>query len=1287
MLAKLIIILIIIVIFILLFLNLNKKEGFQTTQTTQSGSSNSVELNTECYKTSLTKCVGKCNILEKEIRRKCLNKNKCSVINNEDDCDDKKGCSFKTNIKSNCEGKNKANCSDDICVWEESAKKCFEKNSNYEKDKDVINSWSPKCRVEYTEYSSRHPKINLLKESQKYIDSNNKSDMVEDKRKELFKKACKKKEGCLYKKPGDWGYGSCEPDHPCRRYKTEHHCVKDKDNECVANFDYKDNFYKCEPAENMFEKITTYSGWNKKAGYLYGKKMVDGGKLKLFPEDCGKDGNPENFVYEGNNYWSKNYCYSDYRLCEDRNEWHENRKPVAPEVPENTSDTSALENYNKSLAEYNKVSDYNYTKLFNDKCFSMKASPNHTNLLKYDDDYSPNTFYPHSLLRDPSKIKYFSCEEIKKIYLYSKMVLNTSVHHKCVNLPDNYTILVGSSVDNDKTKSIENLHCYDIPTELDKEGPTDEKPNKGRFNEYWSGYPDTFSITKNKSSNEITVKRTDIEKKGWGMNLEFSVKKKQNKKITEEDQITARKFIDYVDNMSSEEIQNIFGNSNKKCLVLKECLNVCSNKKNKDDCHANSKECKWISDNALNQGYCIRKMDEECNSNTDNCSGENCETNIEYDYRFCAPKLNCEKNEYFALDENGNTICKKCPPGTFLKNGICKNCGFNEFSDTAGSLECKPKTTCQVDNHYVSIKTDDINISDLSENQINSIKHFASTVKDISNLKEDRQCTPLNKCSMTESKYATNYHDYIDESLQKSIHNDIKKIEKLAKHINDKNSYRKCPEENKSFDYAYSDSYMFGNDYYESQPKTRYSDYNCEDLTKCDKNQFIANYDMQKKTKNGMYVRDRKCADSSNCLEGTYEDERVSPSYPVFDIEKDGETYKVFSRDRNCLACEDNYYSDTPNATKCTLQPLCEPGKRVDISLEDFINSDNHELVLDNFNIEKIKSVFYVDYGYGEIRELQDYEKEHLQFTGIENNTSTLDLFFNPTTQTSGKIKFIKDNDNELEFYEFYLFEYSLENNKLKLTSKNGEGLTFIYNKGLNHINFKIKINEVNVNGILRMKNSISKKKILTCTQCNKYSYTDEENRLISCKPQPLCQAGYLYNGDPVNRDSKSSCSKCADNTYIESPGHRIESCKTQPFLQKGKCSMDYNPKDTTKRMTIVNANGITNYQDKENHREPCIPQTKCDKGQLINEPNPVAARQCENIQDIIDFDGTRPKDLIYMDVKNHRNQVGKTNPVCPEGETLDFQEVQDNKLAWTYTPYVCVDEEDAVSAGDQLTV
>ena len=727
------------------------------------------------------------------------------------------------------------------------------------------------------------------------------------------------------------------------------------------------------------------------------------------------------------------------------------------------------------------------------------------------------------------------------------------------------------------------------------------------------------------------------------------------------------------------EITQIFGTgTNKKCKISESCLDECSNN-NESDCEENQ-NCSWISDNSANNGYCIRNRDRTCNTNAANsgsCSGSSCRTETDYNYRFCAANLSCNANEYLDIDSNGNTICRRCPPGTFLENGVCKNCGFNEYSGE-GSLECTPKSTCPVDSDFVDVQVRDVNIN-IPTDKKEEIKYAAKAIKDSIDLKRDRTCSRLNRCSMTD-EYVTNYNKNVLGAEQNRLFRKAGKLNALDRHIRSGSSGSRCPlDQNNRYPYQYPASTTQS-----IQADTiRYTDYNCEDLRKCDQNQYISNYDVHKLTQDDMYTVDRECADSTNCLEGTYEQTRISPSYPAFDIENNGERYKVYTRDRNCSSCDDNYYSDTPNMTTCVEQPTCAPGTKANVTLEDFINSDIHELIIDNALIDSFKGFFYHLHSGGTHEILTDTERNRINFTTLSNGFSAIDLFINTTSSTSGQIKYLNESDS----MDVTLFEYTIESNDIKLSSRILTSLNnsmIFFNQNTKQISFRLTISAIPRTVIVRMKHSITKKRRLDCANCEEYTYTDTANRQVQCTNQPKCDAGQYYEGDPTSRASISSCSPCAENTYIDSASHYIESCIPQPTLQQGECSVDYNSSDTTRRMVSVDADGITNYQNQTNHRAPCLPQPECGKGQLINEPSAVTRRVCNNIEDLIQFEGTDPTSLVYMDEVNHRNQFGKTNPAsCAFGGRLCLRDSDQN--AWTYKPYVCESESECVNPNRQM--
>ena len=519
MLAKLIIIVIIIVIFILLFLNLKKKEGFQT----QTPTTSSAQFNTQCYDTELTNCVGNCDIVEDIERTKCVENNSCSSLS-ESNCNN--GCSFETVLDSNCENKtSQQDCDSSICVWNTSQNKCFEKNANYEKSYEVLNGYSPRCSVDSNE-ARNHPQVGELyndirtdmgeNEFRNYMRSwENRSNLelrlTNERRRPIYRQLCENNSGCMYIPPISanqyYDLGQCKLDHPCRRHTTESSCVADRDNECSFRF-YENGDNRCDIAQSFDEKVTGYSPqrFYPQTGRINGKQEGADiyNRVPISERECRDNySNVPNFVADNYN----NNCYSDIQLCKYIN--------------------------NESLS----ADSDDYRNLIANKCFSMRATSNH-----YDLDAprgmmgsSSSSYYSHSLLRDPSKMKFFSCEEIEKLYLYSKMLLETQVGSNCNSdsLPDYRIISVGSSaLDERTTPEISNLDCYFIPSELSSNGPSDSNPNRGKLayiegatNDYWNGI---FTVVQ--SNNRITITRTDTRQDGsvgWNFDLKFICKKKK----------------------------------------------------------------------------------------------------------------------------------------------------------------------------------------------------------------------------------------------------------------------------------------------------------------------------------------------------------------------------------------------------------------------------------------------------------------------------------------------------------------------------------------------------------------------------------------------------------------------------------------------------------------------------------------------------------------------------------------------------------------------------------------
>ena len=149
------------------------------------------------------------------------------------------------------------------------------------------------------------------------------------------------------------------------------------------------------------------------------------------------------------------------------------------------------------------------------------------------------------------------------------------------------------------------------------------------------------------------------------------------------------------------------------------------------------------------------------------CSWAGCVSDIDYEYRFCAPNISRSANQYLDVNTDGDIVRRECPAGTYLDDGVCKNCESNEYS-SAGAIACSPKTTCPVDTEFSVVQTRDINLpnSSMTDKQKQEIKALAGAVTDTYNLKTDRRCAPLNKCSMTDGKFVTDLEDTVNNMKQ-----------------------------------------------------------------------------------------------------------------------------------------------------------------------------------------------------------------------------------------------------------------------------------------------------------------------------------------------------------------------------------------------------------------------------------------------------------------------------------------------------------------------------------------
>ena len=729
-----------------------------------------------------------------------------------------------------------------------------------------------------------------------------------------------------------------------------------------------------------------------------------------------------------------------------------------------------------------------------------------------------------------------------------------------------------------------------------------------------------------------------------------------------EQKVTASKIIDYIENYTGNPNTNaIFGTGNdKKCKISDDCKNICKNL-NKNMC-SNNDQCHWVSDG--NPPHCVRKLDWGTDSSpgcaqSENCSindsnGDNiCDEEIDYQYRFCSPKIDCEDNEYITVDSDKNLICSKCPAGTYLNsNGVCRNCEFGKYSNE-GATQCSDKADC-ASSQYVSGPTNPINLSYLSASQRRKLEFASSVYRDSINISSNRECVDLEKCD--NKQFLTDLDSTATENNQ---YNYLQNVDKAIK----RNKYLK---ENVGSDHCNEFNPTPTPEVYSNTP-VRFNQYSCSDLTKCNKNQYISNYNDHKVKTSNMYTINRDCSDSTDCKEGTYEEERVSDDYPEVEIQKGEEKYNVYTRDRNCLSCDDNHYSNVPNMTACVLQPTCDKGKIVNLTLNDFILANIHELVFDGSNSSNVKFI--------------------LRKGGVpENHLTTLtgtsfDVFFHTETDTSGVIKYI----NEDSQIDVSIFNYSVVGNQI-LLEHNHESIT-VNKSELNTSTFVIDIEVTDTamsatfNISLRMKHNIPKNRMLDCIDCGKYSYmSDETHRNIACLSQPECNLGYKYPGDPTGLDSKVSCQECPLNTYIGPPDenglHRREKCIDQPILQKGQCSVNYTPDYRIARMTIKDADGDETYQDEDDHRNPCLTHKKCEKGEKISPIDRNAPRNCIELNQHPD---TLLKDVFYIDKNNHRITAPVQNQECSDSSNIHYINAVDDIRARYKKQAECITAECAL--------
>ena len=748
--------------------------------------------------------------------------------------------------------------------------------------------------------------------------------------------------------------------------------------------------------------------------------------------------------------------------------------------------------------------------------------------------------------------------------------------------------------------------------------------------------------------------------------------------------VTAAKIIDFVEASSSNGASGIFSEeTNTKCKVSNLCQNICENYNSRENCQ-NDNKCYWKSTDTGN--FCIRKADQSC-ADSENCSvldddGNNtCEVTKKYNYRYCTPKMSCGENEYMTIDENKHIKCEKCPEGTFFKNGKCQHCPIGTYNDEIGATECKSKTECPLaDNKYIKTDVDDISIDNISQQQIDKIYMFSSAIKDSMNLTSDRECGTLNKCNDTQ--FVTNNDLIGTEQNQSQFLKDLDKIKRQQEfRISNNRQGSQAGTGAPGSQSAIESSCFSGGDFnrgseptYPSTP-LRFSQYQCSELTKCDENEFISNYDTHKNKENNMFIIDRKCQESSDCSPGTFVTNRVTSEYPTVEITKNDKTYDVFTRDRNCITCADDTYTDVPNMTKCVDQPYCSAGKKVSLIIQDFITSNNHELHFRENNLQNIKDIL-IELGLPPVR--------------IDSITGTkINIFFNTETDKTGQIKFVEE-DIQLDFV---LFNYLISDEGIiTISSKNENSqvgiVTQTFDIVQNKLFLTIEFDNQQINCEIHPTDILPKNRRIDCVECGQYTYIEEErHRNRVCENQPMCDLGTHYSGDPTEavtglRTSRGECITCAPDTYIGPPDqfeqHRIERCIDQPLLQKGQCAVNYNPDNVVTKMVTKLADGDDTYQDETDHRNPCKTHIRCSPGEQISPTDPIQTRQCIELEQ---SDNTILKDIKYIDRVTHRVINPFSNPQdCEEPNVLFINNPDEDSRAKYKKRAECVDNEFVLS-------
>ena len=528
----------------------------------------------------------------------------------------------------------------------------------------------------------------------------------------------------------------------------------------------------------------------------------------------------------------------------------------------------------------------------------------------------------------------------------------------------------------------------------------------------------------------------------------------------------------------------------------------------------------------------------------------------------CVPKVDKEtlkltKGHGFFYDKNNNIIKKKCPAGTYSKDGFsCKECDFGHYSGISATKCVQKNNKCTEKQYELMPNIDDV--KKLKNNEM--FKHIKSgallhNLSKYDMTKDIGECKTLKKCpgranESVNPHYATNFYDNYYVGYNNNFGN---------------------PDGSDSASSGESQTFFY--DQYDCQPLTT-----CPvDTSKGDEidDIYVSNYKEMTgkattasnvnmvtpdgmsydpytimdqpinshKYADGMYVKDRKCV-KHVCEPGSYiESPESAPNMTKQTLSRDDEN-KYYIDIKTCIDCEQKSYTDKKNMTQCVDQPKCEKGERIK---SNFQVGTHPSLLPTNDRIE--------------CRECEDYhytDKTNQVFKCEPNHTCPIGKIYGEDDKT--RIKIPKDcepcNINKHEYMDIdgnYATTCAIQP---KITTP-GYGIKPIFN--IDPSTSRPVGDDEDPMPYMTLDQAESKysdngKKRIEFNKCNGdefYHDFDNGPHRDLCKIQPVCGKGeYISPNDPVMTRSchdvdkygkdKAKCSKDNPCKYNPEETHRI---------------------------------------------------------------------------------------------------------------------------------------------------